>query len=356
MAIEELAVFPQTVWIAGQGMTGTRKWYLDHDDNVDAFVEIVAASHWPGYHDSIPVQIQVGATNQNTQVRRLCSEGRTVQDLGPLPTYNKVMVVATYALHRMTNCWPAYIPKPWHPPGTTLSLKVKGAGQVLLVTPAGVKAPSPLLIRGGNAESLSASVGTKIAMPIAEYHLICDRMTLTQVDWATAAQGAWDSYLGCVNREDSETGSGFLGAANGTLLFAAYTLDETDVADPTDPRRYRFTAILKHRLILNADGSYMQDCDGRAVGWNHDFVNFTTDDGKRSKVWGWKYIEMWNPESNCPDGLAGSAAETGTWKPRYFYKPFQYMLGASEEDLGSGDNCGATSEEMTPLTDTDLCR
>ena len=148
MAIQELKVFPQITLSEGQGLVGTRKWAIDQTDDLGVFLHLVANSHWPAFtgqtpefFDCIPYQIQSGAFFEEVVVAdRGLDELRTEETMGPLPTYGKTQVVAHYALHKMTNCWPDAIPKPWHPDGTSLSLRIKGSGQFLLVSPAGMQA------------------------------------------------------------------------------------------------------------------------------------------------------------------------------------------------------------------------
>jgi hypothetical protein len=67
--IQELGVFPQTTLSEGQGQTGTRQWCIDYKD-LDEFLTIVCASHFPGYPDSLPIQIQSGEFWDGTQIGR----------------------------------------------------------------------------------------------------------------------------------------------------------------------------------------------------------------------------------------------------------------------------------------------
>ena len=355
MAIQEINVFPQTTYSEGQGQIGVRKWVLDPGDDIDAFTLIVCESHWPGQPDSIPIKVDTGAFYDGVLVSRDCASPRTVETLGDLPKYSKRLVVAQYALHRMTNCWPITIRKPWHPEGTTLTLRVKGSGQVLLVSPAGLRAVPPSAYAGEEGVALGRSIGTRIIMPIAEYHITCDRMTEEQVDTAQArgGGGVWDSYLGCVN-ENPGWEYDFLNAEAGTLLFDGYELTESNVCHPTDSRRWKFTAVLKRRLVLDESGLPVLDCDGIAIGWNHDFVNVGGQ-----KQWGWRYIKMLNSKRSCEESSAASdsGATNGDIKPRYPDKIFEYLFGGTVGDiLGSDQACEESeSESVTELNDADIC-
>ena len=242
--INELEVFPQFTLSEAQGHVGVRRWTLDPCDDLAKFLRIVCKSHFPGYQDSIPVQIQTGGLWEGVVLTR--EHARTYETLGEPPKYGKTLVVAQYALHRMTNKWPRHltgtdesgqpVKKPYHPPGTTLSVRVRGSGQFLLVSPAGMRTGTmnELLCTPGT-ESLSASVGTRIVIPITEYHLTCDRMTLEQVNDAMRTP-SWDDYQGSVNKYK------FMGAPPGTLLFDGYESPETFACDVDEPLRYSLTA------------------------------------------------------------------------------------------------------------------
>ncbi|MHC4092178.1 MAG: hypothetical protein ACYSVY_18225, partial [Planctomycetota bacterium] len=225
-------------------MIGVRKWSLNHDDDIEGFIHAIATSHWPGNSNAIPIEIQEGALlGDKAGPVRDCEENpRTYQTFGETPEYGKRMVVAHYALHRMTNCWPDHIPKPWHPPGTTLELKVRGAGQTWLVTPNVPIATSVLMDCNSGIHS-NAGMGTRIVLPTPEYQISCDLMTRNQVDNAFGgnpqSQNRWDSYLGTVNGAHGT--NPFLGAEVGTVLFEAYELTESFAANNASPHRYRLT-------------------------------------------------------------------------------------------------------------------
>src|SRR5208282_744876 len=120
--IQELGVFPQITLSEGQGFIGIRKWSIDHGDDLETFLELICKSHWPNKPDVIPIQVQSGEFFEGSNLRRpLEDPNRYLYTMGALPVYGKYLVIAQYALHKITNCWPEKIPKPWHPPGTTLS-------------------------------------------------------------------------------------------------------------------------------------------------------------------------------------------------------------------------------------------
>jgi len=249
--------------------------------------------------------------------------------MGDLPDCGGTLVVAQYALHRMTNCWPDAIPKPWHPVGTTLTLKIRGSGQFLLVTPAGMRAASAALVCTPGAESLAHSLGTRIIVPVTEYHISCDRMTRAQVNDAFDA-GDWDNYQGHINYYDENPRlCTFLGAPGGTLLFDGYELTETMVCDVDEPRRYCLTASFKQRIITTEDGKVRLDNNGNPVGWNHDFIPFN------GKPWAWTFIALWD-NNRC--------------LPRYPQADFTNMFGTASLN----DECECPDSGQTELKDCDM--
>lgn len=352
--LQELEVFPQMTYSQAQGQIGTRKWTLDHGDNVDAFLDVVCRSHWPGYRDSIPMQVQYGSFFEGVGVRRddgVVPHARTYETLGDLPQYGKMLIIAQYALHRMTNCWPDQIPKLWHPAGTTLSLKIRGSGQFILVTAAGVKlgligGPSTLCVESPASVKASMSLATRVIVPVAEYHISCDRMTRVQVNGAMGGGGAallgaknWDNLLGCVNAKvhcDPNTANeDFLGAPVGTLLFDGYEITETFACDVQAPCRYCMTAVFKKRIINNPAGNTLLDAHNDPVGWNHDYLTTTN-----SKHWAWQAILM---ERQLAD-------ETFRCLPRYVPVDFSALFGNCLPQ-----DCGEMDLTTTPLGDCDFC-
>jgi hypothetical protein len=333
MAIVELETFPQIILSENQGLVGNRRWALDANDDLHEFLKIVCASHFPGYPDAVPIQVQAGGFWEGVNMRPdPVGSGRTYETLGLLPQYGKLLIVAQYALHHMTNCWPDLIPKPWHQKGTTLTMRVRGAGQFLLISPAGMKpgtAGSILCTEG--AEAPSASFGAAIVLPVTEYHLSCDRMTRAQVNKAFGGTGPlgksrdWDDFQGSVNQYR------FLGASSGTLLFDGYEITETHACDPDEPNRYCLTACLKQRIVTDHNGKVWQDAQGNPVGWNHDYV---AQNG--SKLYDWIYITI-HKGKDC--------------LPRYTPLNFQTMFSPTDET----GKCGELPATQTALGDCDLC-
>lgn len=344
MPVVELAVFPQTTWSNTQGLIGVRKWALDKGDDLEDFTRIVANTHWPGQPDAIPIQIQSGAFDEKVVVTRSCTEPRMTGNMGSLPEYGKYLVVATYMLHNMTNCWPTGteafpgIPKPCHLAGTTLNIKVRGSGQVLTVAPAGMHYASPLLLCTPGAESLTASMGTRIIVPVTEYHICCDRLTWQQVSTILAFRH-WDLLQGCVN-ERYPGGAKFLGKEDETLLFDGYEIAESMVCHPDSPRRWRMTACLKHRVIQDDSGYAATDGDGRTIGWNHDFV-------AQGKSWGWRYIKM----NRALNTTGSSSGDNFDCRPRY--EPtwfFNSMFGCT-----TTQTCEGSEDEGVEFDETSIC-
>lgn len=316
MPIKELGVFPQFTVSEGQGFVGTRQWSIDHGDDVETFVQLVCNSHWPNKPDVIPISVQCGKFFEDSNMRRpLADPNRYLSTMGELPQYGSYRVVAQYALHKMTNCWPEKIPKPWHPPGTTLTLQTRGAGQVLIVSPAGML-PSPRPFTDcANAVPTTAlsALSATIIVPVTEYHITCDLMTLDQVNVALSTlkedePSQWDLFDGCVNDGD------FLGAPPGTVLMDGFEIGESFACSYFNPNRYRMTVCFKVRIITNDDGSVREDYIGPSswspddvsnpanylpVGWNHDFINLGDGEGKETKGWGWRTVMMRDGSNDC---------------------------------------------------------
>lgn len=337
MAIQEIPSFPQLVVSEQQGILGTRRWVLAHNDNLAAFLDNLSQSHWPGIPDCVPTQIQSGPFWENTNIKREASNPRFLETLGELPTYGAVLVVASYALHRITNAWPFKFHKPFHPPGTTLTLKVRGGGQMILVTPAGMeRVVSPAMDCPEQATVVASNPGMigRVIVPVAEYHLACDRMTRHQVDdaceyWSPGGSAKdWDRLNGCVNATP------FLGAPAGTLLFDGYEIDETYVCDLVEPLRYRMTACFRCRIISDKNGVAKQ-VGGETVGWNHDFVNLGTTSVEGKKAWGWWKIRLRNESGGCDD--------------RYPAAEFKDLFGNSS--ISDSGDAGSTS-----INDCEFCQ
>jgi len=297
-----------------QGVIGTRKWSLDQGDDLDGAVLMICESHWPGSPDMLPINVQVGAFWEGTVIHG--SGQQTKLTIGPLPTYGKYGIVAHYQLHNLVNCWPEKYPKPWHPKGTTLSLRIRSSGQSLLVSPAGFRPGTEGVC---NPESpimaMNPASQSTILISITEYHLTCDRMTLDQVNKAFDSEHGygmdWDL------RENTVNEAPFMGAVPGTMLFDNYELDEIYVPHPITPHRYRLTALLRQRNIVDPYGHPLVACDGQYVGWNHDYVVESKKGGA------WRFINLIHNYQNCTGSFNDQASQaTVGCSPRYPSAPF----------------------------------
>lgn len=342
MSIHEIPSSPQIVMSEGQGLTGTRQWIVGSGEDVVSFMQTVCESHFPGFPDCLPVEVRVGPQWEGNKIYR--PSQRYYENMGSLPSYNSYLVNATYALQRLTNCWPTAIPKPAHRAGTAMSLRVRGSGQMLLITAAGARgAATPLMLCNDQIarESFTASLATRVAIPTAEYHITCDRITPHQLNLILGPDRPhrWDKLLGCVNMKASRIG--FLGHSPETLLFDGYELAETFVPNIDSPRRYRLTAILKSRVIMQGE-QQVKDTYGNIVGWNHDFTNL------KSGTWGWTYIKIENgklPGSNLTNCVA-----------RYTPAVFEAMFTHWQGNMPPAEVCGDGERgTMTPMYDDDFC-
>lgn len=338
MSIIEVPVVPQITFSNSMGVTGTRKWLLSPDVNRTEFTRIVCRSHLPDYPDCIPIQVEVGPADDQVVHHRDNGAPRYEENMGVFPHYGQYQVVAHYALQRMTNCWPEAIPKPWHPVGTTLNLRVRNATQIIQVTPAGARGAisSPLSGCTDGGEALAASVGTRVLVPVTEYYLSCDRMLPADVDLALGADdlsptGGWDIMQACVNSD------WFMGCAPGTLLFDGYEIQETFACDNVSPLRYCMTACLKQRVITESTGENVGAPLQRAgvyVGWNHDYVAV-----EGSAKWDWVFIQLW---------------QAGDCVPRYWYMEFKNLFGDNTTSNPQGCDVADNPGSFTEINETTL--
>ena len=244
MAVHELAVFPQYTLSSGQGRVGTRKWVLTGGEDVNAFVGRVCASHWPGDANTRPVMVQVGAVDEKLLIKDNTGGGPG----SPLPQFKETLVVAQYQFLLFDTRWPQHITKPYHPPGTTIALRIRSSGQFLTMPPGAFMAV-------GNDKQVvfTTNENCRIVIPIAEYHITCDRLKAGQVP-------SWKHREGTVND------SAFLGESKETLLFDTAELDHS-FAPALSPRlipRFKLTIVLRSRDIPVGDKHF---------GWNHDYHN-----------------------------------------------------------------------------------
>jgi hypothetical protein len=326
--IYELAVFPQYTLSEGQGLTGTRKWTIDPDNDIFDFVKKVCKSHWPGYQDCIPTSVQVGPFFDETVIKQR-SQPRTILELGSLPVYGSTLVIAQYAMHRMTNCWPDFLgTKPQHPAGTTLTCRVRGSGQVVLLAPAGMRAAgmkdTECPESGRAQQGIGTSANTRLLIPTTEYLLTCDRMTHLQVENAMDSLH-WDFRIGTVNND------WFCGAEPGTMLFENWEMDETFVPDPErgESNRYRLSCVLRARVVVdeNLEPVIPINDKGEVTGWNQDFILQGTQGA------GWYSVK--------------TISAAGACTPRYPFADFANMFADSPgPDTSQCDTAGSDGGDL----------
>ncbi len=323
--IKEIPIFPQFVTDTGRGKLGQRCWTLDCcEDNIDKFLAKVAKSHWRSWNgdvdsNTVPVSIQVGAFDEKLNMKHDMSDDPHWDIDVPLLKPSTIKVLAQYQFLLFSNCWPLAKSdpgaKPEHPKDTVLSLEVKGSGQFLTINPTAVRAG------GGAQEAIPPSQMSRIIIPIAEYHLVCERLTRQQcaaILNPPDGRQAWKNMEGCVNDDT------FLGERPGTLVFDTWSLGEMFVPDPDDPVRWRLTVSLRDRSVWDRSGriprepapppfSYGGPSAGpggsEAYGWNWDY-HVNGNEG------GWAYILMKDKDS--PTGFM----------PRYPYRKFKKLFCA----------------------------
>jgi hypothetical protein len=258
-------------------------------------------------------------------------------DLDSLLHFEHTLVVAQYQFLDFAGVpWPHCIPKPKHPSGTTLSLKVRGSGQFLYFPATAFVARDPAgdmpQLRRGRARraepAADAQVGftdrenCAIVVPITEYHITCDRLKPHQVP------GNWR------NREGTCNSDNFLGECPQTLVFDTWDLDHSFVPGTTtrDRTRSRLSCCLRSRAIpINQTTPPL-----KYAGWNHDYHKD-------------KWVEVRVREGNGKD-----AKERLRYPPREFADMFvdsgcaaalcDVDSGAWSSAGGSGSGSAAGSE------------
>jgi len=347
-SIKWAAVYPQGHLSVAQGFTGQRKAYFTGSQTeLYQVLQEIYNSHFPGPEawckDCIPVDIQWGPAGDE----------RTVRTYGNIPdakistmleSYNEYLILVTYQLLRINDPWPTGT-KPQHPVGTTLSLQVRGGGEILQIDPTA-------LSDGGRGQNLTGcfngvefsageSINSRIRIPLTEYHITCDR--LTDVQLCEIFMRPWKCREGTVNCFT------FMGEPEGTLLFDTWTLDQTWAPSYANPRRWRLSCCLKCRQVPQMTGPYPNDCEGTGypIGWNHDYKRSIN-----SAELGWRFIMM-----NVAGNWTPAAASTpyGDCKepfvPRYPYMDFTYLFCNNSFDCLLGpipsvqcnDECQASS-------------
>ena len=348
-----LAVFPQGTLSTAQGFCGVRRWYLKGADRhgLRAVLKKVCDSHWPAEPDYLPIAVQWGAADDKVQI----SNPVKLDDISnDLETYDHVLIVAQYQLLHIQDIWPV-TGKPAHPPGSILTLQVRGGGEMLQVDITGLSS-----IGGGGASlTPNPTWNNRIRIPLTEYHLTCDRLTDRQL-CDIMKNISWQEREGTVNAETEEDGGLFLGEPEGTLLFDTWTLDQTFAPDVDNPRRWRLGCVLKCRHVPYAGGTYpdsygpdgkpYNDMQGYPVGWNHDFAR-----SKQREI-GWWFITMQAAEGEATTDSPMGGGKKMTWTPhgdcypvdnppryqvpRYPYAPFRYLFCDSV-----GNKCLAHQDE-----------
>lgn len=248
MSIKELAVFPQWTTSEAQALVGTRKWVLEGSDTstakVRAFVSRICSGYWPRSKCTVPILLQVGAYDEKVKM----FEGAT---LAALPRYSAVLVVAQYQFRMFSGApWPHCIPKPRHPRGTTLTLRVRGSGQFLAMPP---RAFTTSKGKGGEI-AFTANENCRIIIPICEYHLTCDRLLSHQVP-------SWKRREGSVNSDK------FLGERPGALLFDTWDMDHSYAPGISTKKivRTKMTCVLRSREIAVCQPGM------KFAHWNEDY-------------------------------------------------------------------------------------
>lgn len=368
--LQELAVFPQESFSTAQGLVGVRVWYFCGDKTTRTYhIQKVCESHWPGFPDAVPVSVQVGAVDQNVTV----SGNIPIAEISDrLPEYNQYKIVAQYQLLHISDEWPV-TGKPPHPLGSVLALQVRGSGEMLAIDPSAMKSGIGALTSCyGSQLAHDETFNSRIRIPLTDYILTCDRLTgdqLCQVMSPITILGVealnrhWKNREGTVNA-DCDTYGGiyggtmpkFMNEPEGTLLFDAWTLDQTFAPDIVDPRRWRLTCVLKGRQLADAVGNYPDDCSSYTypVGWNHDFKRAmqTTDPySTAAGRFGWQFIAMQDYERSAEGaGFTPHGNLADGWVPRYPYRIFNDLFcpGGDFDEGCFATNMNGCDEILNP--------
>jgi hypothetical protein len=238
-----------------QGLVGTRKWVIRDPARVRRFVSRICRGHWPGNPNTVPIQVQVGPFDEKIKI----AGGNVFRNT--LPRYNATLVVAQYQL-LMFQCvpWPHCIPRPDHPKGTTLGIRVRGSGQFLTMPPGVFRECGDYAKGAAGCDAskeefaFTETENCRIIIPLTEYHITCDRLKWDQVP-------NWKKREGTVNLEQ------FLGEKPGTLLFDTWDIDHSFAPGTTTKNivRYKLTCTLRSRDV--------PICQKRLkyAGWNEDY-------------------------------------------------------------------------------------
>jgi len=324
-----------------QGFMGQRKaTFKGSQTQLYTAIESIFNSHWPAgptnfswANDCLPVDIQWGATNEKVKVFGNIPDS---QISVKLESFNEYFIAVVYQLLRISDPWPI-TGKPAHPQNTTLTLRVRGGGEILQIDPTA-------LTDGGKGQNLTGcftgtefasgeTINSRIRIPLTEYHLTCDRITDAQL--CAMMKIPWKCREGTVNCDTNEL---FLGEGEGTLLFDTWTLDQTWVPDIVNPRRWQVSCVLKCRQVPQMTGPYPDNCSADCtgtpgcypIGWNHDFKRTIN-----SAELGWQFIMM-NVAKNWTD----AAAKTPHGDcPSPFVPRYPYMFFANLFCTGAAPAC-----------------
>ena len=357
-----LPIFPQGHLSQGQGFIGQRTcyWQGSQTQLVNA-LEQLYLTPWPMPYawcaDCLPIDIQWGAAGDE----RTCQTLGNIADANigtELEAYNEYRISIVYQLLCLSDKWPPY-GKPKHPQGTTLTLQVRGGGEILLVDPTAIS-------DGGSgtgqancftglepAPGFYNSVVARMRIPLTEYHITCDRITDSQL-CAIMGGMPWKC------REQTVNCDRFMNEDEGTMLFDSWTLDRSFVPDVREPRRWRLGCVLKCRQVPGMTGPYPDNCtadcaggDCYAIGWNHDYKrSFNFNTGQTGDL-GWRFIMMrcggnWTPQAastphgNCPD----------PYVPRFQYVTFSNLFCTGTTSVCTtgmlpGSDCGNDCDTET---------
>lgn len=358
------AIYPQGHLSMSQGFVGQRKASFQGSQNeLRSALSLIYNSHWPwpdpndecGWSaDCLPIDIQFGPSFDKANVLGNIADAEISQKL---ESFNEYTIHVIYQLLHLTDTWPL-TGKPDHPNGSTLTLQVRGGGELLLIDPNGISSGSGNQISGcfNGTEPWAGQynpVQARMVIPLTEYHLTCDRLDDAQL-CLIMHKIMWKC------REQTTNCDVFLGEAEGTLLFDSWTLDQTFVPDISDPRRWRLGCVLKCRQVPGMRGPYpddcVADCAGSAIcypiGWNHDYKRgYNTTTHTVSIDLGWHFIMMnvgrnWNPGAAATP--FGSCTEP--YVPRFKYVPFKDLFWTTDEQPCNNDaichfDCDGTSAD-----------
>jgi hypothetical protein len=218
--------------------------------------------------------IQAGPHSDNPRMQG--GIGMSTSDaLGNLLVFGETLVVVQYQFLHLDDAWSDAFPKPCHPTGTTLTLRVRGSGQFLLITPEAVKAcDSPSADPARQIGTDPADNSCRIIVPITEYHLTCDRLTESQLTDVFSAN-SWKDLEGTVND------ASFLNEPAECLMFDTWEMDDSFAPDTSSVRRWKLSCCLRCRAIPNPGNDSGGDASPDYLGWNWDFHRE-----------GWKYIKV----------------------------------------------------------------